>query len=469
MINYLHKKIVSLITFPLTSWLYNRKNIKKNFYFFIRTEKKKQNIISNIQHSRIKKVLEYAEKWVPFYKERFKNAGFKAVNFNNFNDLKIIPPLTREDVINHKKELLDVRYQNSSEIADKSKRGPAEPVLFARFKKHKLVRNTSSGSTGYPTVFYENGSITANNWALELRLKKWYGINPGDNEARLVRMATDYMPSDKVIIFRKLLWNQLLLPGVNLGAKDYKIILDKLNIFKPKSLWGFTSSLTGLAEYIIENNLKFNFSPKVIITWAAPLYDHEKTLLEKVFKCPITNIYGMREVGHIASFCFENHLHIHQESHFVENEKTGENTELFVTPLIISPMPFIRYKTGDLGLVQDTTCSCGKNLQEIDQFLGRTGEIYKTKTGQMISPNFWCRTFMDEKRANSIKRFQVIYKRNGDIKILLVKKDSYTDEIEKELKKYLIYHFTNKIKFNFEYLKDIKPQISGKYQMVIKE
>ena len=365
--------------------------------------------------------------------------------------------------------------KNSALKADNSKEVPGEPIFFAKFKKNKLIRNTSSGSTGYPTTFYEDGSVTAMNWSHELRLKKWYGIDPGEREARLVRMSTDYMPNSKIIKMRKLLWNQLLLPGVNLKEKDYKIIYEQIVKFQPKVLWGFTSALTGFAEFLRSENISVrNLQIKLIITWAAPLYPHERDILEKVFECSVTNIYGTRELGHIAQFCQHDKLHINQENYIVETKKNGNSKisskgELLVTSLIDSPMPFIRYRTGDIGSVKYIKCECGKTLQTINEFIGRTGEIYTTKDGRMISPNFWCRTFMEPKRAGSIKRFQVIYKKNGTLNIKMVKNNNYSKIIEDDLKKYLIDNFDNSLPFNFEYVSDIKSMVSGKYQMVIKE
>ena len=74
-------------------------------------------------------------------------------------------------------------------------------------------------------------------------------------------------------------------------------------------------------------------------------------------------------------------------------------------------MPFIRYRMGDIGDVKPSRCQCGRTLQVIENLLGRTGEIFITKDGRMISPNFWCRTFMSGKVSGAIRRFQVVYTR----------------------------------------------------------
>jgi phenylacetate-CoA ligase len=472
MIEKVKSKIISNITFPLTNWLYNRRNINKNYKFLIRSEIFPQEVLKQIQFEKLLKILRYSKSYVPYYQKKFKELNINDIN--KLEDIKFIPPLTRQDVIDNHMDMVDYRYVKNLKSIKASSLGPAEPIMFARFKKNKLIRNTSSGSTGYPTTFFEDGSVTSINWSHEMRLKKWFGINPGAKEARLVRLSTEYTPGDKTINFRKTLWNQFLLPGVNLQDMDYDFIYKSLSEFKPRVLWGFTSAITGISEYIKKNNLKI-YHPDLIITWAAPLYSYEKEMVSDVFKCQVTNIYGTRELGHIAGLCKEGNLHINQENYIVESFKVNSQNnydgynELLATLLVESPMPFIRYHTGDIGNVNSINCRCGKNLEIIEDFLGRTGEVYITKNGKMISPNFWCRTFMEKNRANSIKRFQIIYKKNGKIQINIVKNSNYNTDIENDLTKYLINNFSNEIQFYFKYLENIKPQISGKYQMVIKE
>ncbi len=121
---------------------------------------------------------------------------------------------------------------------------------MARIKKHKLVRNTSSGSTGAPTVFYEDGSQTAVNWVHELRLRNWFGIKPGAPEARMVRVSDEFVSGNRTNQIRKLLWNQLILPGINLAEEQYAYAAEQLATFKPTVMWGFTAALAGLAKYL---------------------------------------------------------------------------------------------------------------------------------------------------------------------------------------------------------------------------
>ena len=467
--------LVGRVTFPLTNYLFNRRNIMPQYRYLRRSEWYETERLRDLQLYKLKQLIAYAYEQVPFYAKRFHAIGLEPEDVVSLEDLKKIPSLTRQDVIDHRHEMVDRTFSGSIDHADQSKRGPGEPIPFAPFRRHRLVRNTSSGSTGAPTVFYEDGSRTALNWALELRLKSWFGITPGEREGRMVRLSSDYMPKSRVIRLRNRLWNQLIVPGVNLTDEHYAICAEKIGKFRPKVLWGFTSALAGFADYLRRKEINpTSWGIQLITGWAAPVYDHERKILKEVFSCAVSNIYSAREVGHVAGQCAHGSYHINQEHSLVEREDDGsgsggEGGELVVTTLDMSPMPFIRYRMGDIGKVADSTCGCGRKLQVLQDFLGRTGEVYRTRDGRMISPNFWCRTFMNVKLSDAVKRFQVVYVRDDFMRIRIVKSPAYNESTEQLLRNHLEKNFPGDMNIEFDYVPEIRPQVSGKYQMVVNE
>jgi phenylacetate-CoA ligase len=466
-IDTVHAGLVRSLLFPFSQHLYNRRGIRAEYRKSARTEYWAEDQIAVLQIKELRAVLEHAYRHVPYYERLFNDIGIRPGDIRTLDDLRQIPALSRDDVIAHRLDLVDRRFRSSIDGADSSKRGPAEPIPFAGLRRHPLVRNTSSGSTGAPTVFYEHGKVSAMSWANELRVKRWYGISAGQRETRLVRVSPEYVLKSKANRIRRFLWNQWMLPGVNLSKRHYELIVDHLGSFRPKVIWAFTSAAAGLARHIWdegENNPPWK--PALIIAWAAPLYDHERKIMEQVFGCSISNIYGLREVGHIGSTCPAGSLHVFQESHLLERDESGE---LLVTFLRPSPMPFIRYRTGDIGELAHETCACGRNLQIISQLHGRTGEIYVTQDGRMFSPNFWCRTFMDARLAAAVKRFQIIYKKGNMILVKLIVDEDERPSVEIMLRQTIQKNFGDGMTARFEYFDDIAPQVSGKYQMVIIE
>ncbi|MCJ7650919.1 MAG: hypothetical protein MUP85_20090 [Candidatus Lokiarchaeota archaeon] len=431
-------------------------------------------IISS-QLQKIQEIVSFSAKNVPFYQKRFKAIGLEPGDIKGFSDFKEIPPLTRQDIIDHHVDMLDIEFRDSLKTINPEVQVAGRPKSLSLFRKHKLIMNTSSGSTGAPTVFYEDGTQTGLNWANELRLKSWFGVNPGSKEVRFLRSSSEELSKNLIALFRKSFWDQMLLPGVNLKEEDHARSYDRILKFKPKVLWGFTSAIAELAKYMIENNLKIGDArPEVAITWAAPLYDFEKKNIETAFNCKVTNIYGTREVGHIASRCPVGSFHVNQELLYVETNENStlsnqESKEILCTTLVKVPMPFIRFETGDVGELSDKFCECGRSLQVLSNLDGRTGEIIFDKDGKMIAPNVWCRFFMEGKLATKINRFQIRYKKNQDIEITIEKGKNFTEETHELILKKFRDQFSNDNKLIVQYIDKIKPTKSGKFKMIINE
>ena len=458
--------------FFFSNFLLNRRNISSTYRSLMKTQWYSQDELSSLQFKKLQNILSYSYEYVPFYKKRFDDLGMKPVDIKNFDDFSKIPSLKRQEIIDQHVDMLDVRFLESLKKINPDKDAPGKPRGLSFFRKHKLIMNTSSGSTGAPTVFYEDGTQTGLNWANELRIKSWFGAAPGSKEVRFLRSSREELSKNMIASFRRSVWNQLLLPGVNLREDDHAISYERIMKFRPKILWGFTSAISELAKYMIDNNLDIgDASPNVAITWAAPLYDFEERRIETAFKCKVTNIYGTREVGHIATRCPKGSMHINEESIYVENkeDESESRREILCTSLVKGPMPFIKFETGDIGEIAKQNCTCGRHLKVINNLLGRTGEVIFDKDGKMIAPNVWCRFFMEGKLASRINRFQIHYLKNKDIEIKIEKGKNFNDETNELIKSKFYSQFSGENKLIINYVDKIEPTKSGKYKMIINE
>ena len=468
--------LIGRVVFPAVNFVLNRRDILGRCRKLLVTEHYSKDALREMQFQKLSAVLSHAYRWNPFYTQRFKQIGLVPEDIQTLEDFRRIPPLDRQDVIKHRLDLVDVRYKESAEVADRAGQTPGLPIPFARFRRHKLIRHTSTGSTGTPTVFYEDGSTTALNWVHELRLKQWYGIAPGAKEARMAGISTAYVAKSKLPSAREYLWNQMMLPGYFLSDHEYELSLRKIRKFRPRVMWGPTPALTGLAQYVQRTNEDISrCRPDLVITRAAPLYVHEKKLLSEVFGCPVTNIYGTREVGHIAMNCPHGSIHVNQENYLVEIESVGIGQEnagpgnILITPLFETPMPFLRYRIGDLAELEGSDCPCGRPLIVLKNILGRIGEVLKTKDGRLIEPGFWCFAFMVGRQSQDVERFQVVYRPNDCVRFRIVPKPGYSAGTEAELRRFIEKSFPSGMHFEFEYVSEIKPQPSGKYPIVVNE
>ena len=99
---------------------------------------------------------------------------------------------------------------------------------------------------------------------------------------------------------------------------------------------------------------------KVAFVTSERLYDNQRQEIERVFGCKVANGYGGRDAGFIAHECPHGNMHITAEDIIVEiidqDGKIlphGKSGEIVVTHLATRMFPFIRYRTGDIGTLDN--------------------------------------------------------------------------------------------------------------------
>ena len=130
---------------------------------------------------------------------------------------------------------------------------------------------------------------------------------------------------------------------------------------------------------------------KVAFVTSERLYPHQRELIESVFGCPVANGYGGRDAGFIAHQCPAGSMHITAEDIVVEIVDgdgrvlpAGQSGEIVVTHLATRDYPFIRYRTGDVGVLSDQPCSCGRGLPVLAEVQGRSTDFVVAADGTVM-------------------------------------------------------------------------------------
>ena len=107
-------------------------------------------------------LVRHAEKHVPFYRERYRDAGVSAADLKSPEDFSRLPVVTRQDLIERWREMIDERLSVES-----------------------LIRYGSGGSSGAPVTTYHSTDESHQAWALEMVSFAVQSIPLG---ARMVRL-----------------------------------------------------------------------------------------------------------------------------------------------------------------------------------------------------------------------------------------------------------------------------------------
>jgi phenylacetate-CoA ligase len=200
-----------------------------NWYKIIKdNETLSQTEIADYQLEKLKTLLNHSYKNVPYYTKLFNKLNIKPDDITSVNDLKIIPPLTKE-IMRNNFELLIPRNIN----------------------KISYQKRSTGGTTGVPHKYYSDMNSWALHWALKLRAFEEAGYNIGEKIALLA--GASLIPEQKPGL-KRTVWNKLQgfipLSMTSFSEENLNNYLNIIKYNKIKYLRGYPTSIYQLAIYI---------------------------------------------------------------------------------------------------------------------------------------------------------------------------------------------------------------------------
>lgn len=383
------------------------------YYTFLRfSQYYPETSLKKYQFFRIKKILIESNN-VPYYKELFIKLNFDPnIDFNCLEDLKKLPILNKDFVRSRPFDFVNNKYSKRS----------------LSFK--------TSGSTGQPFEIL----VHPDQWIMEQgviwRHWKWGGYNFRDPLA----MVRSFVPTNLNKLWKKnTITNFFYYSPFHLNDENMAKYLDDMVIQKIVILRGYPSSISTLASFVLRTGHSIP-KIKLVLTASEVLSDNDRELIEKAFGAKVSNHYGLAEQIVMMGDC-EKHegLHNYDEYGFLELLDTDDPKikRIVGTNLNNSTTPLIRYDTGDLAVVTEKPCSCGRALPTIKNIIGRKDAVIKTIEGYEIpTTNFY--TMLEH--FQEIDRWQIVQKSLIDIEFVFSSRDitdERTNELEQEIKKRL--------------------------------
>ena len=248
----------------------------------------------------------------------------------------------------------------------------------------------TGGSSGEPLTFYFDRRRQAYDQAARMRTHRWFGADVGERELYLWGSPIEFRRSDRVKTLRDRLFNQQLLSAFHLSGTRLDAYLREFDRFRPTSLFGYPSSLARLVEHAKSRGHRLTTKRlRAVFVTGEVCYPHDRELIGDYFGVPVGNCYGSREGGFIAHECPLGTMHTTDENIIVEIMRDGvpvpegESGEIVITHLDAYAMPFIRYRTGDVGRLRHGRCACGRGLGMMDVVLGRSTDFLYLPSGEV--------------------------------------------------------------------------------------
>lgn len=314
------------------------------------------------QNKRFLRLLSYTVKSSPFYQEFYK--GIDLSKIKSTKDIVLLPILTKACL----KENLENIYTVPQKKAQCHYTGGTTGIPMAVRKRKTDVQKRMAYLDAYKRDF---GFLN-----LKMRSARFFGKN-----------IIPISPKKNIYWRKNIFLKQRLYSTYYLKQENLNYYVRDLNRFRPQSLDGFVSSIYTIAKYIDENNISLTFCPKAVFTTAETVLPYQRELIERVFRCPLSDQYASNEGAPFIIQCTAGHYHEAIDTGVFEHIKTPEGVKLLVTSFDTYGTPLIRYDIGDYILeAGDKSCPCGSCFPVIGGIIGRASNYLVTKSRGKVTP-----------------------------------------------------------------------------------
>jgi phenylacetate-CoA ligase len=399
------------------------------------------------QLQRLQVFVSHLERRVPYYREAFARLGLRSADVRAIENLARFPLLTKADIRAN---------------VDRLKAVGAGP----------LKRYNTGGSSGEPLVFYMGKDRISHDVAAKWRATRWWGVDIGDPEIVVWGSPVELGAQDRLRNLRDRLFRSELLPAFEMSASNLDRFVERIRKVRPAMLFGYPSSLSLIAAHAERRGTRLDdLGIRVAFVTSERLYDHQRETIGRVFGCRVANGYGGRDAGFIAHECPAGGMHISAEDILVEiidaNGRPvapGTAGEIVVTHLATGDFPFLRYRTGDIGVLGSSPCSCGRGLPLLAEVQGRSTDFVVAADGTLMHGLALIYVVRD---LPGIERFRIVQETTDRTRVLIVPGDGFTASLTELIRSGVRQRLGAGVKVEVETVDQISADKSGKFRYVV--
>ena len=353
----------------------------------------------------VTRLLRYAASRTLYYRQIADDLGIEP-NALSAEHLTLFPRLQKQDLVNNSLKLQATRFPGTTSW------------------------KTTGGSTGVAVRLRKNRWATAAEQAASWRSYRWYGVQPGQRQARF--WGTPLSGRTRLRA-RAIDWvlNRARFSAFAFTPADLDRYFRELIQTRPEWAYGYVSMLVQFARHCLDNDLPLaDLGLRCVVTTSEVLTEADRALIAHAFGAPVFNEYGCGEVGAVLYECPDGSLHAMAENIFLElvadpTEQEPDAHALIVTDLHNRATPLIRYEIGD-RVVPGPPCRCGRSLPTFRKIFGRAYDFIEAGDGTRYHGEFFM-YMLESARDKGAPILQAQFEQNSQnsLQIRLVPREGY--------------------------------------------
>lgn len=403
--------------------------------------------IATFQLQRLRDLLQDVGTNVPYYRDLFKQLGFDPTSVQSTADLQRLPFLTKAVIRAHTDALKHANAQG-------------------------LARFNTGGSSGEPLIFFIGTKRVSHDVAAKWRATRWWDVDIGDPEIVVWGSPIELGKQDRIKAWRDKLLRTQLLPAFEMSEAKLDQFIATIRAVRPRMLFGYPSALTHIAKHAQKRGVAMtDLGIKVAFVTSERLYDEQRATIGKVFGCKVANGYGGRDAGFIAHECPAGNMHLTTDDIVVEIvnaegqvQPAGVAGEIVVTHLSTNDFPFIRYRTGDIGVLGATPCACGRGLPLLQDIQGRSTDFVVAADGTVLHGLSLIYILRD---LTGVQSFKVVQESRALTRVLLVTDANFSNASVDLIVKGFRQRLGADVQVQVDLVGDIPAEKSGKFRYII--
>ena len=329
--------------------------------------------IKAAQEEKLQQLLSYLQHSSPFYKDLFAKHSINITSIKTIGDLAAIPATNKEDLQQRNDDFLCV-------------------------SKNKIIEYTStSGTLGSPVTI----ALTENDLQ-RLAFNEYASFlcaagKPEDIYQLMLTLDRQFMAGMAYYAGIRKMGAGIIRVGPGVPSLQWQII----QRIQPTAIVAVPSFILKLIQYGREHKIDINnTSVKKAICIGENIRNTDFSFnilgkkITESWNIQLYSTYASTEMQTAFTECSAGKGgHHNPELLIVEllndnNEVVGpaQPGEVTITTLGVEGMPLLRYKTGDICMYVEGTCSCGRNSLRLSPILGRKKQMIKYKGTTLYPP-----------------------------------------------------------------------------------